>query len=241
MASNIKCQVFQFHPAQATDSVELEASLNTRLADNEILASNVVGITKQLVRGMVNYTVFYRPVQHLYYNAYLGSAGATTRNSATANMNVNGSVTPVEFYLNAESDRNLHLTWAAICIVDGSIDNDKFGGLSALGTGWDLQIRQNGGSYVSVVDKTKTVSDIMTETSMAYPFLEKDSNINRIDSLAGGDKKFFCQVALKDFMSEADSLLFKAATTDRIRAVVNDDLTGLTEFKVKLFGSRNPV
>lgn len=241
MVSDIKCQVFQFHPAQATTPVELESLLNAALSDNEIHSSQIVSITKDDIRGITNYTVFYRPTEHLYYNAYLGSGGETTRTDATANMNVDGSSTPQEFYIHAQTDHDLHLTWVAICIVDGDIDNDKFGDISPLSTGWDLQIRQNGGSYVSIVDKAKTVTDIMFETSMAYPFGEKDDNMNRLDSLAGGDEKFLCQFALKDMMAESGSLSMDANTTDRIRAVVNDDLTGLTEFKVKVFGFRDPV
>ena len=240
MTSDVKVKSFQFHPAEAS-SDGFEALLNAKLTESDIHSAEIITIMEDNVRGMMSYTVFYRPVEHIYYNAYLGSTGATTRTDGTANMNVDGSATPQEFYIDPEVDHDLHFSWLELVICDGTIQNSKFGALTALTNGIDLQIKQNGNSYVSLIDKAKTVSEIILETAMAYPFAQNDSNVNRLNDGGLTDSYFVCQIPIRDFIEGNSGLIFDAGTTDRIRVMVNDDLTGLTEFKVKVFGSRNPV
>lgn len=167
-----------------------------------------------------------------FYTALLGSGGADT---GTLSQKVDGSVAPQTFYVGASDEFDIHIIQITVLIIDAGVKLNKFGGIAALATGWDLVLK-DAGQDTFVVTKAKTSGDLVLQSGFSNSFGSGASAFIITNWLATSD----ASVANLDVGSWVPGgLRIGRGTLDQLTAVVNDDLTGLDDMFVRVFGYRN--
>lgn len=142
---------------------------------------------------------------------------------SSINMNVDGSVTPVEFKVNAEANSDRFITSVTLVMIDSLIREKNFGNEPALTNGFDVKENLNGVDQF-VVTKAKTTLDLETYTLNNYA---KETQVN-----ASNDS------SISLVITPGTPVRLGKGTTDSFLCVVNDDLTGLVEFFCRVIGYR---
>ena len=148
-------------------------------------------------------------------------------------MNVDGSTTAQTFALDAASDSDIRVLKVTIIIADSSVSHNSFGGVSALGTGWDLLVNEQG-NVTPLIDKAKTGGQVIAQAG--HPGVGNDSNDWRIRNWTGTEDATYLTIDVGALVP--GGIRIGRNSKDRIYSVVNDDLTGLTEFTVYLSGHK---
>jgi hypothetical protein len=141
-------------------------------------------------------------------------------NGAIQNMNVDGSVTPVDFIYEVGGDQTELFNRLIFSLVDGltEFSSGNFGALSALTSGVEMIIEVAGVEYIQEIWQTNM--DI-SETCYDFTNPYKDG----------------AYVGRWTFSRDTNSPVFLPAGSKFI-ARVNDDLTGLDLFQMRLKGEK---
>jgi len=170
------------------------------------------------------------PNRARYYEALLGTTGA---DSGTTNANVDGSATTQEFYIESSTDYDLHITEIILLIADSAIVMNRFGNIANVTNGIDLIINESG-EDTSVVTAATTNGELLAQTA---PVLFGDgTGLNKISNWTGTEDAFLVSIEL--FKYVPDGLRLGIGNLDRVTLKVNDDLTGLTQFNVRVLGHK---
>lgn len=163
-----------------------------------------------------------------YYNALLGSTGA---DSGTTNMNVDGSGTVQEFYIESHNDYDLRIMKLVVFIGDTAVTHGSFGNVAALGNGWDLKINEAGvGTYI--FNSASTGGDVIIQSATDLSWGNTASAFELTNYSGTND----ATVVVVDMSMVPGGVRIGRGIRDRITSVVNDDLTGLVDFTVRVIG-----
>lgn len=151
-------------------------------------------------------------------------------NGATTNMNVDGSVTPVEFEYECPDNNVAFLHRNTLHMVDGGIIPTTFAGVSALANGVEIQIIDSDGTTI-LLDYTKgrtmtTNTDFALLAGPDFPVLAGTGN---------GDDV----MSIRWTLSKAGGPLL--LTEGQIfRVTINDDISGITHMHWMMQGAVFP-
>lgn len=153
-----------------------------------------------------------RPLDHAF-------SVSTTAQRCTINMNVDGSTTPQIFFISpASTTLDLDINAIHFHIEDNvAMDSSTFGGLAALTRG--VVVRRVDGMH-------KVLFNVKTNGEFAHHCMTSD-----YDSKAPAGMYGFR--AVKNFNSQSGnrvSIRLNYATNDQLQIIIQDNLTGLTEF-----------
>lgn len=164
-----------------------------------------------------------------------GRLGSTGLNSGVIDQALNGSVTPQTFYISAASLYDIHILQITVILTDTTVSNRKFGGIPALTTGWDLIFKEdNNDTYL--IQKAKSSGSIMVQSGFGNTF-GNGSTLMTISNWDANNDAFVITINIHHFVP--NGLRIGRGTTDTLRSVVNDDLTGLSGFFVYIYGYKN--
>jgi hypothetical protein len=170
-----------------------------------------------------------------YYRYLTGLLGTTGLNSGTTDMNVDGSVTPVEFYMTSDAEYDIYVTDIIVSVIDGVVSHAKWGNVAYLTNGFDLEIRESG-AITKIYDGVKSVGECLEAFSIMSPF-GSGTDLNIITNYSGVDDAFLGVLQMDEVLPFG--LRIGRGSTDILRARVNDDLTGLTGQYVRILGYRH--
>ncbi len=160
------------------------------------------------------------PMDFAYLTEDLGSLGSRE-------MNVDGSSTPVVFTvspvgLNAGTEWDITLM-TFILLDSSAMDDGKFGGLDKLTNGF--VIRSDNGN-------NKNVMNVKTNGEFA------ESAFDRVysDKAPAGQFSILIKRTISGKENSGVVLRIEASTDDGIKCIVQDDLTGLDVFRVRVQG-----
>lgn len=168
-----------------------------------------------------------------YYSKLLGTTGS---DSGTTNLNVDGSSTPVKFFIEAEQDFDIRIMNIVITITDGVINHNKFGGIpSALTNGWDLQVLEQG-ETTFIIEKAKSNGEIL-QKSGSLVFWGNGQSTNIIPNFSSANDALIVNIPISQYIPGG----FRIGTNgvDKLQSVVNDDLTGLVSMTVRALGYKH--
>lgn len=151
--------------------------------------------------------------------AFTTSANASER---TRDMNVDGSSTSQTFIVspvNLASGTKWDIVRVTFAMLDSSsMDDGKFGGLTALTNGMLLRVK-NG--ITKNIFNVKTNSELAIETfDLAYA-----------DNAPGGQYGLRCRRTFGGQSKNGVTIRLEADTSDELQIIIQDDLTGLDDFR----------
>ena len=141
-------------------------------------------------------------------------------NGTSRKMNIDGSITPVEFSIEPPSGKIWYLHSITVVIEDIGMNFNKYGGISELTNGVKFLIKQNGGIETEIAN--------IVRNGDYYTFVNElifDSSTS--DILVG-------KVLIKQNTGTTMKLI--GSNSEYIKAVVNDNLTGLNVHYVLIRG-----
>lgn len=165
--------------------------------------------------------------RYQYLSDLLGSTGAS---SGTTNMNVNGSVTPQEFFVDASPDYDLRITKIIIVLVDGSIAYNKFGAIAALANGFTISLTE-AGVETPIIDSATTTGELITTAGEPTAF----TTLANFD--AANNNAFILELSIDERVPEG--IRIGRGTLDKLKATVSDDLTTLVSLTVRAIGYKH--
>ena len=87
--------------------------------------------------------------------------------SGSTAMNIDGSVTPAEYYLDASASYDTFVTQLQFIFADTTISNAKFGGIAALTNGFKVEWTE-AGTLTTLVDEVKTGGRFIAESPSSH-------------------------------------------------------------------------
>ena len=166
-----------------------------------------------------------------FFRQYLTADGTRGGNSA---MNVNGATTSQEFYIGASSDYDIRITTIVLIIADTAVAHNTFGNVTALSVGFDLSVFESG-EDTFLIEKAKTGGQVLAQSGMMIPYGDGVLS-NELSNWTGNTDAQTITFPASTFVP--DGLRLGRGNLDKIKATVNDDLTGLTEFTCLCLGYR---
>lgn len=190
-------------------------------------------VTNERIIGVINHghppkqeTLFAIP----FRERLADSAGAT-------DMNVDGSVTAVDYTVNAINDRDIYIRSLSVEIGDtGSPALNKFGALAELTNGVEMcYVTQDNGSFV-IHDGIKTNLEFI-RLGVDTAGVGTGSDAFLADVSGGGTSKSYLPIIdIQETFGLPFGLKLREKTLDKLVFKVQDDLTGLAEFNVIAYG-----
>ena len=155
----------------------------------------------------------------------------------TNTMNVNGSVSYVDYYIKAVQDYDIYIKFITVDIGDGGSPTlNKFGDLSALANGvsfyWDTQ---SDPLYV-LADGLKTNKSFIRAFG-TYGFGD-GTNAFLADVSGAGEKSYLPALDIQQRYGLMWGLRLRKGTNDKLILRVNDNLSALTTFNAIGTGTR---
>jgi len=165
--------------------------------------------------------------RYQYLSSLLGNSGA---DSGTTNMTVDGSVTPVEFYAEANPDYDIRINKLIIVLVDGSIAYNKFGAIAALANGFSISLVE-AGVETPIIDSASTTGELITKSG------EPTDHTILANFDAANNNAFILEISLDERVP--NGIRIGRGTLDKIKATVSDNLTTAISLTVRAIGYKH--
>lgn len=161
-----------------------------------------------------------------------GRLGSTGLNTGTLDQSVDGSVTPQVFLVESSPDYDIHIIQATIIIADSAVVHNEFGTIPPLTNGWDLKLTE-GGVETFIIEKAQTGGQVIVQSGFARPYGQGAASFELTNWTGSADAQTV-SIPIGEFIP--GGLRIGRGTTDKLESIVNDNLTGLTEFYVYIYG-----
>jgi len=154
--------------------------------------------------------------------------------SGSSDMLVDGSVTPVDFFVEARQDIDLYITRVSFIVVDQNMSLNTFGNISALTNGLRLFYTDELGE-VDIADSLQTNFDIVRLCSGLPSFGDGTTAFiaNNVDFISEG---IIPILDLKDTFGFRWGLEFRNGSLQRLVLRIRDDITGIDAMNVIIYG-----
>jgi len=151
-------------------------------------------------------------------------------------MNVNGSVTNQDFYVEAR-DYDIYINTVVFDIADAGASLEKFGALTALTNGLEFYyFNQTQGKY-TIESGLKSNYD-MIKLANFQPAFGSGNEAYKLTNVVGASESYVGVIDLEDVFGLQWGLKLKAYSTDRLGFIVKDNITGIDAMTVKIYGIR---
>ena len=156
--------------------------------------------------------------------------------SGTTDMAVNGSVTSVEYIIEASDEDDIFIKTIVVEIEDGGSPNlNKFGDLAALATGVQFEY-QNNNRTVVLHEGVKTNKEFI-KLGTSTPGFGDGANAFLADVSGGaGDKSYIPIIDLSNTYGLFWGIRLRKGSQDKLLFRINDDLSALTLMEAIAYG-----
>ena len=150
-------------------------------------------------------------------------------------MNVDGSTTPEEFFIKAVQDSDIHILAIIIVFADSLIAHNNFGNVSPLANGWDLIVTESGDA-TPLIDKAKTGGEVIIQSGAFWPY-GTGVDTWELSNFSGVSDAQLINLPVGEIIP--GGIRLGRGTLDKITSIINDDLTGLINFEVRVIGYKH--
>jgi hypothetical protein len=153
-------------------------------------------------------------------------------------MRVDGSSTPVEFYINAIGDQDLYIKLIEITIADAGATLSKFGNLTALTNGCDMEWVTDDLGTTIIKSGMKSNWDFV-KLAKGQPAFGDAAGAFRAGNVVSTSEAYIPVVDMAYLFGSQWGLRLRKGTNDRIIIRINDDLnpgTPVDEFTAECTG-----
>jgi hypothetical protein len=159
--------------------------------------------------------------------------------SGSNDMIVDGSSTPQEFWVAADTEKDVHIVTISVDLSDGGTPNmNKFGDLTALTNGVSVDYITQDQGTVQLHNGIKTNREFV-RFGNETPAIGTGADAFLADASGGGSEKAYLpKVDVREQFGMPFGIRLRKGTNDRLVFTVNDALAGLTTFNVIAYGNK---
>ncbi len=164
-----------------------------------------------------------------YLKGVLGEDGL---NDGNTDLAVDGSATPVDFFVKSDNDFDIHIATCQILIAALQVPLNRFGNIvGGLATGFDLRVVE-GGIETFIIEKATTNGETIIQSGAPEDAVE-------LPSYLANSNAWVIKVPLAEFVP--GGLRLGRGTLDKFVATINDDLdvAGMDLMEVSIFGYKH--
>jgi hypothetical protein len=163
---------------------------------------------------------------------------ATGSSGGSNDMRVDGSTTPVDFWVTADNvaTKDTWIKTVSVIISDGGARLNLFGALSALTTGIEFLHITNENGEITIHDSIKTNLDFI-RLGLSTPAPGDGTTAFRADISGSGADSYLPVIDFEMTFGLQWGLHLRKGTTDKLVFRINDDLsTGIDQFDAIAYG-----
>jgi hypothetical protein len=157
-------------------------------------------------------------------------------NNGSNNMVVNGSVTPVEFSINAIQQRDIYIKSLTVQISDPGARLDRFGAITALTNGIKFFYKSNETGDIVISEAIQTNLDFFRDATGGKGFGSGASSWLADIQGGAGEDTYFPEIDFTIRFGLQWGLRLRKQTEDKLVFMVQDNLAGVSVFNIKAYG-----
>lgn len=157
--------------------------------------------------------------------------------AGSEDMLVDGSSTPLEFYIQAKEDKDLYIKTISIRLADQSAVLNKYGNITELTNGVDWTFTTNELGVVTLRSGIKTNLDFI-RMGIATPGIGDGASAFRADVSGGSADTYIIVIDLSQTFGFPWGLRLAKASKDKISFTVNDNISTLDGHDIFGFGTQ---
>jgi hypothetical protein len=163
--------------------------------------------------------------------------GTLANSSASTDMRVDGSSSSVDFYIEAQSDKDTYIKTVMFTIADASATLDKFGNITALTNGCDFIWKTQARGEVSIKSAMKSNWDFI-KLARGNPSFGDGASAFRANNVVGTSEGYLPVVDFDSLFGNVWGLRLKKGSKDRLILRINDDIStpSVDEFTAEVSG-----
>lgn len=159
----------------------------------------------------------------------------TGDSSGSNDMTVNGSSTSQGFYICAQEEKDLYIKSVSIVIADAGATLNEFGNLSELTNGCTFDWTSQAEGNIVIADELKTNWNFV-RLAGGNPSFGDGSAAFRANNVSGASEAYTPFLDFYNIFGLQYGIRLRKGTTDCLRFLINDNVSGLDEFTAIGYG-----
>lgn len=155
--------------------------------------------------------------------------------AGSSNMVVDGSSTPVEFSISANTTQDIYIKVCSVVIAQQNAVLNKFGNITALTNGLTLKWVTGDLGTETIADSLKTNFDFV-QLGLGQPAFGDGTTAFRAGNVISTDEGYLPVIDFSKIFGLQYGLRLRASTSDKLVWTVRDALAGVTRFDIKGYG-----
>jgi hypothetical protein len=162
------------------------------------------------------------PNRHRYYSAKLENP------TYGSDMVQDGSITPIEYTIESNLEYDIHIMRFEVLISDGALAMSKFGALTALTNGIEVYVTEEGDT-THIMQNATTNGEVITQSG-GVEYLLLTNYLSNSDA-------FIIIYNIGNYIEQG--LRIGRASENKMVCTISDDLSGLDDLFIRVFGYKN--
>lgn len=169
----------------------------------------------------------------LPFRQYMTDDGTS---SGDEDMRVDGSGSPVNFWVNAIPEYDIYIKSLDIVIADAGASLNQFGNIGSLTNGVELcWVSSDLGT--TVIHEGLTTNFEFVRLSGGHPAFGSGNSSFKANNVSGNSEAFFMSLDMERIGSNW-GLRLRKGTNDKLMFTINDDVQGVDQFDAIAYGVR---
>ena len=148
-------------------------------------------------------------------------------------MRVDGSVTSIDFTINADPNNDRYMSVCTFLIADAGASLDEFGNLPQLANGIDIFWETDIGSFII---ENATTNFELIRLGLGEPAFGNSQTAMLLNNIVSQTDAYIPVLDFRVTFGFQHGLRLKNGTNERLVIRINDDLTSLDFFNAKIYG-----
>ena len=165
------------------------------------------------------------------FRQYLTDDGTSTGSN---DMAVDGSSTNVEFWVQADPDKDRYITSLSFVIADAGADANQFGNITALSNGCQLEYEDTLG--VVTIHEALTTNFEFVRLCQGSPAFGTGASAFRVPNVAGNSEAYIPVLDLREVFGFKWGINLQAGTDQKLVLRIRDNVSGIDQFDCIAYG-----
>ena len=158
-------------------------------------------------------------------------------NNGSRDMDVDGSVTPVDFSINANANRQISVKSMFVSIVDAGATLSEFGNIPALTNGVEFIWQSQDFGEIVIADELKSNYDFVA-LGGGQPAFGNQANAFKAQNVIGVEEAYLAFVDFQVLFGFEFGIPLRKGTKDRLLFRINDDASPVFSFRAIAYGNQ---
>lgn len=159
------------------------------------------------------------------------------KNNGSRDMDVDGSVTPVDFSIDANASRQVSIKSMFVSIVDAGATLSEFGNIAALTNGVEFIWESQDFGQIVIADELKSNYDFVAFAG-GQPAFGNGANAFKAQNVIGVEEAYLAFIDFQILFGFEFGIPLRKGTKDRLFFRIKDDASSVFSFRAIAYGNQ---